>query len=277
MASFLSRLNRRRLFVRQERRANRIAAERQANLDAEERAEIGRVLDRFAPQPCGQRLIRMGPKNDGGYLIPDDLEGIAALYSPGVSDTLGFDLEIAKMGINCFLADGTVDQPSDMHPNMRFEKKMIGRGPADQYMSLESWVSRTAPSEGDLMLQMDIEGAEYEVFIDTPQEVLDRFRIIVIEVHRLENYVFGKARQQLSGLLDRLQHSHTICHLHPNTVAPPVDIIGRKVPPLVELTLLRNDRVTGGTEKGVSYPHVLDAPNRVHLPKRDFPAFWVTE
>jgi hypothetical protein len=38
-----------------------------------------------------------------------------------------------------------------------------------------------APSAGDLILQMDIEGAEWPVILNASQEVLTRFRIIVLE------------------------------------------------------------------------------------------------
>jgi Methyltransferase FkbM domain len=274
MLACLSRLNRRRLFLRAERLSNKQAQQRELQLSRHERSSIEGLLKKFTPKACGQDLVRMGPAFDGGYLLPDDLIGIEALYSPGVSDTLGFDLEIAKRRIPCFLADGTVEQPSNMQSSMNFEKMMIGKGPADTFMSLDSWVTRTAPSHGDLMLQMDIEGAEYEVLLATPRALLDRFRIIVLELHWVDRYLFGDARVQLDHLMDRLLENHIICHLHPNNVCPPVNILGRSVPPLIELTLLRKDRLAGVTSDEQVYPHPLDAPNDTNLPIRNFLPFW---
>lgn len=274
MLAYLSRLNRRRLFVRGERLSNKKAQVQELQLSLDAKSDVESLLNKFAPQDCGQDLVRMGPAFDGGYLVPDDLNGIGAMYSPGVSDTLGFDLEIAQRGIPCFLADGTVQKPSGMHEAMQFEKMMIGEGPTDTFMSLESWVARTGPADGDLMLQMDIEGAEYDVLLSTPQALLNRFRIIVLELHWLDGCVFEDKRTQLNQLMDRLLEKHIICHLHPNNVCPPVTILGRQVPPLVELTLIRKDMLKRATGATPAYPHPLDAPNDTNAPLRSFPPFW---
>ena len=42
------------------------------------------------------------------------------------------------------------------------------------------------PQGQDFLLQMDIEGGEYLSLLATPQELLRRFRIIVLEVHYVE-------------------------------------------------------------------------------------------
>lgn len=274
MLKYLSGVNRRRLFVRAERMAQEQARQKELLLTLQERDDVTALLDMFAPKYCGQDLVRMGPELDGGYLLPDDLDGIVAMYSPGVSDTLGFDLEIAQKGIPCFLADGTVEQPANMHPNMQFEKMMIGDGPAETFMTLESWVERTAPEGGDLILQMDIEGAEYDVLNSTSPALLQRFRIIVLELHQLDRYLLGEKREVLSNFMNRLLANHSICHLHANTVTPPVTILNRQVPPLLELTFIRNDRLGAGAGSPAIYPHPLDAPNDTVLPQRDYPAFW---
>lgn len=270
----LSRLNRKRLFRRAERRMNKIAQQNEAQLSEPECTAIISLLAKFTPISCGEELLRIGPVHDGGYLLPDDFEGIQALYSPGVSDTLGFDLEIANRGMPCFLADGTIDQPLNMHPSMHFEKMMIGDGPEDLYMSMDNWVNRTAPHNGDLMLQMDIEGAEYEVLLSSSRALLDRFRIIILELHGLDRHLFGDARFQLEKLMDRLTKNHFICHIHPNTVCPPVNILGRSIPPIIGLTLIRKDRFPNITGKEAVYPHPLDAPNDTNAPFRAFPPFW---
>jgi len=274
MQAYLSRLNRQRLFRRNEKRSNKKAQQYEQQLSAEECADIKAILRQFEPQATGHDLIRIGPDFDGGYILPDDLDGIEALYSPGVSDTSGFDVEIAERGVPCFLADGTVEEPSYMHPLMSFDKMMIGDGPKDTYITLEDWVAQTAPKQGDLMLQMDIEGAEYDVLLATPHSLLSRFRVIVLELHWLDRYLLGHERQKLKELIEHLQENHSICHVHANTVCPPVNLLGAKVPPILELTLLHKDRMQPSTETEVVYPHPLDAVNDEYLPHRDFPAFW---
>jgi len=52
---------------------------------------------------------------------------------------------------------------------------------------MDDWVA-TAPisEDSDLMLQMDIEGYEYETFLSMSDKLLSRFRIIVVEFHSLQ-------------------------------------------------------------------------------------------
>ncbi len=63
------------------------------------------------PFPIDQQLVRIGAPNDGGYLIPDDLEGIGACFSPGVGQLTNFEEDLAHLGIHSFLADGSIDTP----------------------------------------------------------------------------------------------------------------------------------------------------------------------
>lgn len=56
------------------------------------------------------KLIRVG-RDDGGYLIPDDLRGVGECFSPGVSDTADFELEMVNRGIKCYLADTLLRLP----------------------------------------------------------------------------------------------------------------------------------------------------------------------
>ncbi|WP_171181212.1 hypothetical protein [Ruegeria sp. HKCCD8929] len=274
MRSMISRWNRRRLFKREESKKNAAAREREMLFSKDDRVEILQLLKKFQPMDCGKELVRVGPERDGGYLLPDDFDGLAALYSPGVDETIGFDLDISRRDIPCFLADGTVEPPSCLASNMQFEQMMIGDGPVENFMTMADWIARTAPAEGDLMLQMDIEGAEYEVLPSTPRPILDRFRIIAIELHTIDDCLLDPNRRKLSDFLELLTQNHVICHLHPNTITAPVQILGRSVPPLLELTLLRKDRLARIPDKQAAYPHPLDKPNSNQYPLREFPPFW---
>ncbi len=43
------------------------------------------------PVKTEHELVRWGDKHDGGYLIPNDFEGIKALFSPGVGGESAFE------------------------------------------------------------------------------------------------------------------------------------------------------------------------------------------
>ena len=48
-------------------------------------------------------LIRVGSKNDGGYLVPDDLKNINACFSPGVDLNVSFETDLALKKIHLFV------------------------------------------------------------------------------------------------------------------------------------------------------------------------------
>ncbi len=50
------------------------------------------LADVLRPFDVGHPLIRIGAFSDGGYLVPSDLQGIKACFSPGVSQQSSFEL-----------------------------------------------------------------------------------------------------------------------------------------------------------------------------------------
>ena len=71
--------------------------------------DIQALLAQLRPMKCQKELIRLGPKGDGGYLIPNDLKGIKACFSPGVDQIFGFGLDCAYRGMLVFMADYSVE------------------------------------------------------------------------------------------------------------------------------------------------------------------------
>src|SRR5580658_8331283 len=72
------------------------------------------------PISTNHELIRIGGNADGGYLIPNDLAGINVCFSPGVSVVADFEADLASRGINCFLADYSVDAPPVINELIHF-------------------------------------------------------------------------------------------------------------------------------------------------------------
>ncbi len=134
-------------------------------------------------------LIRLGADGDGGYLVPDDLADVAACFSPGVDNRATFESALIERGIPCFLADRSVDGPPFEHAMIDFERKFVGAVDDDGTLTVDRWVAEHAPGNSDLILQMDIEGAEWMVLLNCSPETLRRFRIIVMEAHDLERLI----------------------------------------------------------------------------------------
>ena len=208
---------------------------------------------------CG--LMRFGPEGDGGYLIPNDLDGISACYSPGVLDVSGFEMDCAERGMKVYLADKSVDNPAADHESFDFIKKFIGVTSSNGFVTLDSWVKDSSASDGsDLLLQMDIESYEYEVILSMSEELLKRFRILVIEFHVLEE-LFNKPFFKLARrAFDKLLETHHCVHIHPNNYSGTVQHGDIEIPKLMELTFYRKDRA-GSTKPATQFPHSLDSEN----------------
>ena len=55
--------------------------------------QVRALLHAMRPVATDRQLIRIGSPADGGYLIPDDLEGIRFCFSPGVAHSSAFELD----------------------------------------------------------------------------------------------------------------------------------------------------------------------------------------
>jgi methyltransferase FkbM-like protein len=229
---------------------------------------------KVAPVSTNHRMIRLGAHNDGGYLLPDDLLGTQTCFSPGVSTLADFEFDLTRRNIKCYLADYSVESAPIQSPLISFEKRYLGNKNDSIYITLPSWVSSHAePTDNNLILQMDIEGAEYDVLIETPVEVLERFRIIVIEFHYLDALFNPFGFKLVSGVFERLLRSFKCVHIHPNNFCDPIRYGEFAVFPVMEFTFHRIDRISHFAAAG-SFPHQLDEPNCPWRPDVPLPNCW---
>ena len=230
-------------------------------------------LSTIRPIESGHSLIRAGGEADGGYLVPDDLEGIEACFSPGVSTIAHFEEDMAARGIKFFLADASVEAAPVSGAMFDFERKFLGPKSGGDFISLEDWVERKAPGTSDLLLQMDIEGAEYRVILSTERKLLRRFRIIVVEFHHLASIYDRTGLDLMSLTFARLLEDFEIVHIHPNNRIRTVAYAQFETPPLMEFTFLRRDRVTD-RRLVRTFPHPLDRKNVAKRPDIALPRCW---
>ena len=231
------------------------------------------LIARLRPVSTDKGMMRIGGDGDGGYIIPDDLDGIVACFSPGVGGIAAFESALVARGIPCYLADASVAGPPTSDPLVHFDKKFLGVANDDATMTLDAWVKSCAPTDGDLILQMDIEGAEWLVLLNVSDAVLKRFRVIVVELHWLERLIDRVGFELMSAALDRLLRQFYGVHNHPNNVRVPFNSRGVTIPRYLEMTFLRRDRaqVTG---YAVEFPHPLDRKNVPGRPDVILPAEW---
>ena len=238
--------------------------------------EVAKLL---VPQPAPRPLIRVGGYTDGAYLVPDDLEGVGALFSPGVADSSSFELELANRGIRCYLADFSVNSPPVHHPLFEFDKLFIGTETAGDYITLADWVESKGVGDTDLILQMDIEGAEWSVLESIPLNMLQRFRIIVLELHYLDQMMSNSLSiKRVDTVFRKLIQEFVPVHIHANNACDPIHYIGLEIPPALELTLLRKDRFSVTKNRHpVQVPNPLDVRNVEHVKEIRLSSDWTKE
>lgn len=224
---------------------------------------------------CQQRLVRLGGDGDGGYLVPDELEGISALFSPGVQFSANFELALADRGIRCFLADASVKSAPVEHQMIHFESLNIGSESrlGSSIIGLDDWVEQNAPDASDLVLQMDIDGGEWEVFLGVTEATIKRFRIMVVEFHDLHLACLDANNALQRSVFGKIARHFKIVHWHANNFAPPVSISGRSYPRVAEATFLRNDFFLQA-DGPVILPHTADMDNSESHAPAEMPLWW---
>ncbi len=223
-------------------------------------------FNKIRPVTSNHKLIRMGGDEDGGYLVPDDLNGMQTCFSPGVNFAAHFENELAGRGIKSYLADFSVEKAPITNEFFSFEKIFIGFENQPNFINLEHWIQKNAiAGDNEMILQMDIEGGEYSVLIETPSEVLKRFRIIIVEFHNLESLFDPIGFELISSCFYKLLKDFEIVHIHPNNFYKNVAHKGFEIPPLLEFTFIRKDRISHKSFSS-SFPHELDKKNVLNKP-----------
>jgi hypothetical protein len=222
-------------------------------------SKIRSLIHALRPMQTEHPLIRIGQGADGGYLVPDDLKGIEYCFSPGVSNLVLFEKHILKTyGIKSFLCDYSVDRPKADF-DFKFDKKFVGAYNDDIFMTMDAWYEKYlgGTDTGDMLLQMDIEGGEYPALLNMSEQLLARFRIIVIEMHHLFKMLDYVTFPLIEATFIRLLNSHLVVHIHPNNNQGSIKCGDLEIPDVIEIAFLRKDRAKH-VLPATTFPHPLD-------------------
>jgi hypothetical protein len=161
------------------------------------------------------------------------------------------------------MADFSVDQSPIMNDKLDFKKVFIGYENKPGFLSLQNWINESIGEiDEDMILQMDIEGGEYDVLIETSSEVLEKFRILIIEFHFFGQIYSKSGFELVSACLYKLLKSFNIVHIHPNNCSKLIKLENYSVPQVLEFTFHRKDRAKFFKNELLSFPHPLDKDNQ---------------
>jgi len=215
------------------------------DLRAEAYHDAALVFEALKPMDAvGGRKIRLGGRHDGGYVMlepPEDSQRKIA-YSFGISTHAEWDLEMVRRGYEVFQYDGTVERSPAPHPLIKFHRLNITGD--DSPPPGETNIARIISGHGhqdswNIILKMDIEGAEWGVLENISEEDINRFEQILVEWHGFPTDDRPELERRL-GLLRKLGRTHQAIHIHaPNGAAPTVLQGLRVLPQLFEVAYVR--------------------------------------
>lgn len=228
-----------------------------------EKKEIYEFWEMLRPSENGFELIRAGSEADGGYLVPNDLIGISKIISGGCDTDWSFEkFFLEKYQIESIIIDRIAKIPRDLSPRIEYIDAWLGEGNSTEFVSLVSILDKIAEAkENELLLKLDIEGAEFSELNRIAENDLKKFRILVIEFHGLDRIVNREFYSSVvSPVFRKIVKNFDLVHSHANNCCGAIKIHGLLIPRVMELTFHNRSRRLDPL-KPRKIPHQLDAPN----------------
>jgi hypothetical protein len=181
--------------------------------DVDSETYIARLLRAIRPYDVAEvSKVRVGPYKDGGYVMLDPgKRGIA--YSFGVSTYAPWDMEMAQRGFRVYQYDASIAQTPTVHPNIFFYPFFVvgDDEPAANAKNLRQIFAENGhDNEYGMVLQMDIEGAEWDIFANLDEDALLHFKQVIVEFHYIN---FDEKKLEI---LEKILNTHIPVHIHVN-------------------------------------------------------------
>lgn len=219
------------------------------------------LLKVMRPAEDGPQLIRSGSDEDGGYLMLDDLSGCDIAYSFGIADDVSWDKYMAARGFDVYMYDHTIQGLPEENEHFHWQKiglAGIYREEQPELRTLPMLLRDNGHEQArHMILKMDIEGAELEVFANLPAGFLKAFDQILLELHDMNDFDKYEA---LEASLNCLNASHQLVHVHGNNCSPLAFCGGLVMPDVIECTYLSKEKYKFQPDD-TFYPDKLDQRN----------------
>lgn len=228
---------------------------------------LDKLIKKLFIYDTGHSLIRLGSNKDGGYLVPDILGKIKYCFSPGVGPTTSFEKQLKKYNIISFLADGSVEDPSNKFIKYDFIKKNLNTFNDNKNITLKKWITSKLKFKKNykLILQMDIEGSEIKVINHASRDIIKKFKIMVIEFHYFQSLALEQGCKIYEKVFSKILKDFVICHIHPNNCCGFSKINQYKIPNVMEFTFINKELVKYKKKIKNKLPHKFDfkcSPNK---------------
>jgi hypothetical protein len=239
---------------------------------------------------------RVGRNWDGGYVLESDsLSSVEVTYSYGVGWELSFEKALySRTHKTIRLFDPTLFDMGNIPTQskrglywlgryfakvvyfksilvslplrgygLKFYNEGLAKSKNGKYNSFSNHLAEFGDEGKKILLKIDIEGGEYEMFEDEKfLKSLDNVVQIAMELHDLEREI-GRVEKIVQRLSDRF----SVVHFHANNYGYLFESKGKKVPSVIEITFLNNAYMKQRVADTESLPvSNLDYPNDPQKP-----------
>jgi hypothetical protein len=217
-------------------------------------------------------LKRFGADNDGGYLMCDNLlDTIQSAYSYGIDGkdewgcAVSENYHVPVHQYDCFNAI----RPVCAGAKFVFHDECIGgRSAIIENKRFDTFANQIPKNNGRnkiIVVKMDVEGAEWDSLLATPEELFSHIEQLVVEFH-------GIGDKKYISVLQKLKKVFYIAHVHFNNYS--CSKFAWPLPSRAYEVLFVNKRIgiVDETDAKPLFPNPLDAPNAPHL--KDCQAVW---
>ena len=192
--------------------------------------------------------IRLGKKNDGGYVIYDGLD-YDLIIGCGISNDISFeDYFVEKYKCKSIVYDGTIKKL----PKSKYDHKWFNQN------VYEGTLDNLLNDNINIFLKIDIEGCEWDLFKNINLENVSQ---MVIEFH--SGFKYPDINMEI---LKKIEESHYLHHIHGNNYRKKQYKIDNKIIHSVFEASYINKKLCDHVEPIKYSYHILDQSNN---PKKE--------
>lgn len=222
------------------------------------------MLDLLRPKNTNYSKIRLGDASDSGYVIPEIvLKKCNAIFSYGVGSNWTCEKEfIDKYNKPVYMFDHTLGL-NTFHQNLlHFINEGLGFAPkCDDFINHYNKLGII----GDIFLKIDIEGNEWDYFLNTDIEKIASITTgLCLEIHGLS---YKDIRKKAENVLNKLEKYFTLSHIHGNNQGELFTYQKYFIPDVMELSFINKKLINFEEYDTQSYPiKELDYSNNPSKP-----------
>lgn len=123
--------------------------------------------------------------------------------------------------------------------------------------------------QGDILLKIDVEGAEFDYFLNENIDDLSSFVAgIILEVHWIDQ---EPVRNKFISMMEKINKHFIMTHIHGNNWGGEFDYNGHIIPRVPEFSFVNKKYIDNYSPDNQSYPiEGLDFPNNPNIPDCNF-------